>query len=342
MPFQIHNPLQVADWDEALLNDHGGFFHTAAWAAVLAGAYRFRPVYFTHIENNRLAALLPVMEINSFLTGKRGVSLPFTDCCSPVAPTRKQLEALIGAAIEHASEHRWRSIEFRTGTPLPLPAEPERRFKHHTLPLQGSQSLLEGSIRKSTLRNARRAERAGVRVARSHSLSSMREFHRLNGMTRKHHGLPPQPWYFFEALFENVVRVRKGAIFLAMFDDKPVAGAVFLHFRKQAVYKYGASDGRFHHLRANNLVMWEALRHYCESGYRTIDFGRTEADHQGLLQYKRGWGAQASWLYYYRYDTRGHMFLKTARTSPPGYGLLRILPIPILRMIGHFLYPHVG
>ena len=343
MTFQIYNPLLIADWDDYLYrNDQSGFFHTSAWAEVLTSAYRYRPVYFTEIEEKRIAALLPVMEIDSFLTGRRGVSLPFSDSCAPLAQSEEQLQALIGAALEYACNHNWRWIEFRADDRLPLQAEPTRVFKQHTLALEDSRNDLEKKIRKSTLRHARSADREGIRIARLRSLTAMRDFYRLMCLTRKRHGLPPQPWYFFEALLEKLVQRRNGDVFLALYGNTVVAGAVFLHYRNKALYKFGASDERFHPLRANNLIMWTAIQYYLQSGYQTIEFGRTDAGHSGLLQYKRGWGAKETTLYYYRYDTKRQAFIKNAKTSPPGNDLFRRLPIPILRLIGQLLYPHVG
>ncbi|MBL0714885.1 MAG: GNAT family N-acetyltransferase, partial [Desulfosarcina sp.] len=97
----------------------------------------------------------------------------------------------------------------------------------------------------------RRAIRSGVSVSVSHTIRSVREFYRLNCLTRKRHGLPPQPWYFFEAIYEHIIKCRKGHVVLAFYDNKPIAGSVFFHFRKQAVYKYGASDAHYSQYRAN-------------------------------------------------------------------------------------------
>jgi hypothetical protein len=79
------NPLTIPDWDALVLNTPGtGFFHTSAWCRVLSESYGYKPVYFAEIEGDRFRTLVPMMEIDSFLTGKRGVSLPFTDYCDPI------------------------------------------------------------------------------------------------------------------------------------------------------------------------------------------------------------------------------------------------------------------
>ena len=81
---QIINPLEYPGWDELLLGTDGySLFHSSSWARVLHESYRYKPLYFTCIENGKLSALIPMMEVISFLTGRRGVSLPFTDCCQP-------------------------------------------------------------------------------------------------------------------------------------------------------------------------------------------------------------------------------------------------------------------
>src|SRR4030066_163040 len=46
-------------------------------------------------------------------------------------------------------------------------------------------------------RNIKKSEREGVEVKILNSLESLNEFYKLNCITRKKHGLPPQPYNFF-------------------------------------------------------------------------------------------------------------------------------------------------
>ena len=81
----IIDPRTYSSWDDILLRTPGSsFFQTSAWARVLAESYGYTPLYFTVIEDGQFEALVPLMEVNSILTGKRGVSLPFTDFCDPI------------------------------------------------------------------------------------------------------------------------------------------------------------------------------------------------------------------------------------------------------------------
>lgn len=94
-----------------------------------------------------------------------------------------------------------------------------------------------------------------------------------------------------------------------MHEGKPIAGNVFFHFGKKALYKYGASDKNYQRLRANNLIMWEAIQWYCKNGYTHFCFGRTEPENDGLRQFKNGWGTREYDIRYYKYDLQRNEFI---------------------------------
>ncbi len=79
MELTIIDPLTYPGWDQLMLKtDSCSFFHTSHWARVLNESYNYTPVYFTAInDTGGISALIPCMEVNSRITGKRGVSIPF-------------------------------------------------------------------------------------------------------------------------------------------------------------------------------------------------------------------------------------------------------------------------
>jgi hypothetical protein len=162
-------------------------------------------------------------------------------------------------------------------------------------------------------------------------------------MTRKGHGLPPQPPSFFQSFFGNVIARGGGFISQALFEDEVIASSVYILFGKKAIFKYGASDKRYNHLRANNLVMWKAIECCCEIGIESLCMGRTELDHEGLRQFKSGWNAQEYAIEYYRYSFAEGKFIK-GTFGVPGITqkFFRRLPAPILNAAGSILYRHIG
>ncbi len=82
---RLVNPLEQPEWDSFLAGrPDAWFFHGAAWAAVLHKTYGHVPVFAARFADGRLRDLLPLMEVSSPWTGRRGVSLPFTDFCLPL------------------------------------------------------------------------------------------------------------------------------------------------------------------------------------------------------------------------------------------------------------------
>jgi hypothetical protein len=169
------------------------------------------------------------------------------------------------------------------------------------------------------------------------------EFYRLNCMTRKAHGLPPQPYRFFKALHEHVLAPGHAFVALARHGSASIAGAIFLRFGNEVLYKYGASDKTYQHLRANNLVLWEAIRWCVGSGYKMLCFGRTEPENAGLRRFKAGWGAEEHILKYYQYDIRKRAFVDGSSIKRTFYSeIFRVMPVPLLKLAGKALYRHVG
>jgi hypothetical protein len=134
-----------------------------------------------------------------------------------------------------------------------------------------------------------------------------------------------------------------GRILLAIYDSRCVASAVFLNFNGQAIYKYGASDKKYQSLRANNLIMWEAIKTYSGAGARTFHFGRTEPENSGLLQFKRGWGAVEGPLEYIKYDFENKRWISDPSSLRGVHtNLFSKLPLFMLNWIGRALYRHMG
>ena len=340
---KILDPTKIADWDEKVAALPGAsFFHGAAWAGVLIKSYGFTPVYFTKGEG-KMGAAIPLMEVSSFLTGKRAVSLPFTDYCEPLVPHVEVSKVLFEAIVQEGRKRQWKYIELRGGADYLGDGPASAWFYRHRLNLApGAESLFK-TLRDSTRRNIKKAEKEGVEVRFETTPEALREFYRLNCLTRREHGLPPQPWRFFENLHEEILAREMGTVALAFYQGHAVAANVYLHTNGEAIYKYGASDKTYQNLRAANLVMWEAIKRYAGQGARSLCFGRTEPENEGLRQFKTGWGADENIINYYRYDLAANAFVpgKLAVSARANQVFSR-MPISALKAVGHLLYRHMG
>jgi hypothetical protein len=336
------NPLAISNWDEMIAaQPDASIFHGAAWAKVLTETYGYVPNYLAEKNGERIQSLLPLMEVDSWLTGRRGIGLPFTDNCEPLCQDAVSFQKLFRNAIDFGKSRGWKSLEIRGGQKFFGDASPSLSFSGHNLDLDLSVEQLFENLESSVRRAVRKAEKDEVQIEISPDLEAVKMFYLLQCKTRKKYGLPPQPFSFFLNVHRHILSQDLGAIVLARWRKIPIAGAVYFWLGKNAIYKYGASDEKYQQLRGSNLVMWEAIKWLARRGAKKLNLGRTSMANEGLRRFKLGWGATEEKSDYFKYDLREEKFV-TERDEAFGWhnGIFRLLPVFASRMAGNVLYKH--
>jgi hypothetical protein len=339
----IVDPTSDPDWDDLVASHPGfNFFHSAAWAKVLCETYGHKPISLLLSKNAEPVILVPLLEVSSPFTGRRGVCLPFTDICDPLFFRECDPSIVTRLLYQLACNRNWKHFEIRGGSTSALWATPSATFYGHTLDLRCGPEALFARFRGSIRRGIRKAERFDLDVQISRSWETLQEFCRLHVRTRRRHGLPPQPSSFFRKIHEEIVKQDLGFIVLASKGSKPLAAAVFFHTKGKAVYKFGASDERHQELRGNNLVMWEAIQFLAKNGFETLHLGRTSPENLGLRRFKLAWGTVEEPIEYFRFSTKVNDCIAT-RDNVSGFhnALFARLPLTFNRLIGAMFYPHL-
>ncbi|MGQ9858767.1 MAG: lipid II:glycine glycyltransferase FemX [Thermodesulfobacteriota bacterium] len=339
------SPLTTCHYDRLLeATPQSTFFHSSAWCSVLSRSYGFKPFYLAKEGPTGYSVLFPVMEVRSRITGTRGVCLPFTDHCEPLlANGQIDRKELLEGLAKKGRQLGWRYLEWRGEPGLSGEAVPASRYIGHLLELSLGEKDIFRRLRESTRRNIRRAQREGLEATIRRSEEAIWLLWELQCLTRKKHGLPPQPRRFFRAIWEEAVCKDLGFVVAVSRGAKPVAASLLLYFGGQAVFKYGASDPHSAALRGSYLAMWEAIKECIERGCTRLSLGRTAPSNSGLLQFKRGWAAKEQEIPYYRYDLRSRRFVSAAQRESGWYNVVvRKLPLPISRLLGELLYPHLA
>lgn len=341
---KIANPLDIANWDEQIkkFTDYS-FFHSSSWLRILIETYHYKPSFFIVEKDGIIDAVLPLMQVNSILTGKRSVALPFSDYCPPLFPDDVSFGNVFSEALEFGHRRKWKYVEIRGGNKFFSKPDISTFDYNHTLDLTIGEERLFKNFSSNTKRNIKKADREGVTVEITNSLSAAEIFYNMNCVTRKKHGLPPQPKKFFMNLHKYVLSQNKGFVAIGKHKGKNIAGAVYLQFGDKALYKFGASYMQYQNLRANNSVMWEAIKHYANEGYSSFCFGRTEPENEGLRKFKLGWGTQELILNIYRYYFTERSFLPVkSKTTGLHNKFFSKSPTLFLKIFGSLLYKHFG
>jgi len=341
---RVVDPLREPAWDHvAALHRDAGCFHTSAWARVLHQTYKHQPFYLHFSCGGRLAALVPLMEVRSPFTGRRGVCLPFSDACEPLIFNPEVVGPVRDELIRLAQQCRWKHLEIRGGKSLALSPNPFTKFYGHTLDLRSGIKELITRFASPVRRAIRKAERSDVSALIVRHRQAIGDFYQLHVQTRRRHGLPPQPASFFLSIYEHIIKPGLGFIVLAQRGSRPIAAAIFFCFGKNALYKYGASDKRFQELRANNLVMWQGIQLLARTGAEKLHFGRTECENDGLRRFKLSWNTQEETIDYFRFDPSGRQCLAPVRSRDSGLHkkVFGGLPLIFNRLAGSMIYPHL-
>ena len=203
---------------------------------------------------------------------------------------------------------------------------------------------MEASLHTSARRAIRKAEREGLTIRVATDEAAMREFYRLTVLTRRKHGLLPQPWRFFRNIHKHHMAAGAGYLLLAEHNGVVIAGDLLLHFRDELTYKFNASDPQYLHLRPNNLLLWHAMKTGADLGCRSLDLGRCEEDNEGLRRFKLLWGSREEDLSYYYYPANnsngGLLSNHIARTGLALF--VKYAPTAALQRAGTMLYGNFG
>lgn len=346
MPPAVHlAPLPDPRWPE-FLDRHPAatVFHTPGWLEALRLTYGYEPGLLTTAGlGEELTNGLPFCRIRSWLTGRRTVSLPFSDHCGVLAAGEEDAACLVAALQRDVVAGGARYVELRPLTPPSdsLGWQPSERFCLHQLDLRPGLDQIFHSLHKNCVqRKIRRAERERLRCVEGVSQPLLAAFHRLLVLTRRRHNLPPHPMAWFTNLAACMGPMLKVSI--ALNDQEPVAGILTLRFKSTVVYKYGCLDRGFANLGGMHLLLWKTIQDAKREGLLALDLGRSDWDDPGLTGFKDRWGARRSVLTYWRYPAPhapGRLVKSAAFVARQ---LLARSPDPVLIAAGKLLYRHAG
>jgi hypothetical protein len=124
--------------------------------------------------------------------------------------------------------------------------------------------------------------------------------------------------------------------------DAPVAAILTLAYKNSTVYKYGASDPKYNHLRGTTLLFWRTIQESKNRGASTFDLGRSAVENEGLIAFKSKWGSANLPLRYWRYPAPNQRVPVLDKGLSLGGEILCHLPDRLLILLGKTLYKHAG
>ena len=345
-PIYELSPLEDSRWAGLVeRHPHASIFHSPAWLGVLHRTYGYQTIaYTTAHPGSLIESAIIFAKIESWLTGPRLVSLPFSDHCEPLTEKSEDVPEILAALSHYTKGERISYVEVRprtSGFHIPEGFAPANEYSLHTLDLTPSVDELFRSFHKDCIqRKIRRAKREGLVAEAGRSDALLRTFYHLLLLTRRRLGVPPHPFRWFQNLIETFGEDLE--ISVASKDGRPVAGILTLRFKDTLVYKYGGSDVRYNQLGGMPFLFWRAIRRACSLGLRELDFGRSDLTDTGLIAFKDRWGCTRSPLIYWRSPAASSALRHRTRILSAVKPLVACIPLPLLSAVGKLVTRHLG
>jgi hypothetical protein len=340
------DPLTDARWDR-LVGSHasGAVFHTTGWLQALKRSYGYEPVVLTASpDDSELSSGLLYCRVSSWVTGRRLISLPFSDHCEPLISAGSDLDSLLSGLVTALSKNPARYAEIRSFNPaIALTAGFFRAQEYcfHKIDLQPSVEEVFGNFHHDCIqRKIRRSEREHLSFEEGRSEAILQKFYALMLMTRRRHGLPPAPRKWFVNLINCLG--EQVTIRVALKDETPIAAILTLRFKDVLVYKYGCSDSRFHAFGGIPGLIWRAIQDAKAKGVRSLDLGRTDKDNEGLVTFKDRLGATRSEIAYFRLEKSSSHVPRLSWSTRTAKRIFAHLPDGVRSTAGSLLYKHIG
>jgi lipid II:glycine glycyltransferase (peptidoglycan interpeptide bridge formation enzyme) len=345
------SPLNDPRWDKFVQrHPRSSVFHSSEWLEALRRTYGYESTAITTCPPDAdLQNALVLCRVESWLTGRRLVSLPFSDHCDVLVDGAADLVAIVSALENQLCQQKLRYIEVRPTHPLhtsTLRFHSTYTYCLHQIDIRPDLDTLYSNCHKdSTQRKIRRAQREGLTYEEGRSAFFLDSFYRLLVLTRRRHMVPPQPKRWFQNLidcFGEALKIR-----VAVKNKQAIAAILTLRYKDTLVYKYGCSDSKFHNLGGMYFLFWRSIQEAKQDGLCVFDLGRSEWEDTGLITFKDRWGAKRSALTYLRFvaSAQSKSAFRSAGADWKARAAKKVfprLPDRILSLAGDLIYKHMG
>lgn len=328
---------------------NANIYHTIEWKRVLEDTYRYRPYYLLLRDNSSVKAVLPLFYIDTWLGGRRLVSLPFSHYVPILYDNNESLSFLVDYVVSLSKRLQCHFVQLRCGDiSLAECFMPIQTHYRSELSLAGRS--IDDIWRRRNMNQVRqcvkRARRKDILVKEVTELKDYRHFYMLELKTRHFQGMPCYPQMLFDNIYYHLCLNRLCNLFLAYYEGYALAGLIILCYNKNAIYAYGGSlkDKEVLSKRPNEALFWHAIEFTKAQDINMFDFGSTPLSNKGLLQFKKKWGTETEDLFYLYFskDNRARGINREGTASKVASRALRLMPEKLFELVGSKLIRQVG
>ncbi len=330
-----------ADWDEYVRHSpQASVYHLSGWKDVMSGTFGLPAHYLFTREKAQITGILPLLHIDSRLSGHRFSSMPGALC----AEDRESALALFERAMELVTAHGAKYLIMRDGRckwDLPgvvtnedhctlvvrLPADPEQLWRQ-----------FDRRVRQAT----NKAIQADLEIVIG--AEHLEVFYPVYSRSMRDLGTPTLGIEFFR----NVLKQFPGhfTVFMVRRGSEILGGGLVAFFQGTVYNTWGGMLRSCYHLNPNYILYWKTLEYACQNHFDWVDLGRSGVD-SGTYRFKKHWDGEPRPLYQQYYlNGIGHPpAVGSGRKADLKYraftGIWSRLPLAVTEFLGPFLRKRV-
>jgi CelD/BcsL family acetyltransferase involved in cellulose biosynthesis len=306
----IDSEFTAEEWNNYLSSTHSTVYHTLEWRSVLENLFHYRTFYALCRHNRDIVGILPLAFVRSWITGKRVVSLPYSQYGGPIVSDVRALDCM----VEHLVGYLSQGFEY-------VRLRPRERLDEGVVDRAGLKKLdyyarcviplenrndddVREHLHKSVIRSIKASIRAGIHIENCDYQHDGDIIQTMMFQTCKKHGVPPYPPTLLDAIHEKLVSKNLARTFVARLEGRVIAALIMFTMSGEGIYAYNFSDRKYLRLRPNNALIWAAIQWSLENRLSIFDLGISSPQDNQLLPFKKRWGAVEHTLREY-FITRG-------------------------------------
>ena len=226
--------------------------------------------------------------------------LPFKLCWfeiprGPLFNDQESLQKLLEKIRDEAEKEKALFIRMSSYEKLPLNLSDTAFDRHPQTSLVVDLSLSEGEI----LAQMKQKGRYNIKVAEKHGVTvevseEVEAFYHLLKKTGERDDFGIHGMSYYQKMLEAMG--GHAQLLVARYEDRIVAGGIFVYLDEWGIYYYGASDNHYRKVMAPYMLQWEAMKEAKKRGCQFYDFlgiapeGAKNHPWAGVTQFKSKFG----------------------------------------------------
>lgn len=165
------------------------------------------------------------------------------------------------------------------------------------LNIERSEDEILKRMNQKTRYNVRLAEKKGVEIVKDNSEEAFEEYWRLTEETTKRQGFYSHTKSYHKKMWQMMTTSGIGQMFKAVYNGEVLTTWMIFVLNKKLYYPYGASTNKYRDTMANNLMMWEVIKHGKKMGCKEFDMWGSLGSNPdpkdswyGFHRFKQGYG----------------------------------------------------